>query len=170
MKALLNFTGSQDDPVLARPFTVVDPQRSCWTCASNRILFMALRDRNQGPRFKGTYQSLSVILELLKAIPRGSISFDRDDVLRRVDPEGLGTILGVTVSLRYLHDILITSQAQPMCAWDATTILGLPCLGFDGPGWRAYLMGFSNIADPAPSVSLVPGSLLDFDFETSEDS
>lgn len=159
MKALLKFVESED-PVLSKPFTVMDPQGSVWAIASDRVWFVAAKDKNTCPRYKGGAKSLGTILSLLRAEPTGAVMFDREDVLRRIDPEGLGDVLGVIVSLKRLSDLL-TFPVQNMRAWNATSVLGLPALGFDGDGCRAYLMGFDNVVGGIPSFQLVRQSLFD---------
>ncbi len=159
MKALLKFTGLED-PVLSKPFTVVDPQGSVWAIASDLIWFVAAKDKNTCPRYKGEAAALSTILALLRAEPKDAISFDREDVLRRIDPDGLGEVLGVTVSLKRLNDLL-SFPVKHLKAWNATAVLGLSSLGFDGEGWRAYLMGFDNVVGTISPFSLAQQSLFD---------
>ncbi len=159
MKALLKFAGSED-PVLSKPFTVVDPQGATWAIASDKIWFVAARNKNTCPRFRGESSGLSVILALLRAEPVDPVLFDREEVLSRIDPDGLGQILGITVSLKRLADLL-TFPVKHLKAWNATPILGLPSLGFDGEGWRAYLMGFDNVVGEIPAFSLTTKSLFD---------
>lgn len=146
--------------MLSKPFTVVDPQGSVWAVASDKIWFVAAKGKNTCPRFKGESSSMMVILSLLQAEPTDAVSFDREDVLRRVDQDGLGQILGVTVSLKRLYDLL-TFPAKHLRAWNATSVLGLSSLGFDGEGWRAYLMGFDNVVGDIPTFSLTTQSLFD---------
>lgn len=101
-----------------------------------------------------------VILSLLKAEPQDAVTFDREDVLRRMDPEGLAEILGVTVSMKRLYDLL-SFPTKRLRAWNATSVLGLASLGFDGEDWRAYLMGFDNVVDGIPKFTLATQSLFD---------
>ena len=159
MKALLKFVGLED-PVLSKPFTVVDPQGSVWAIASDRIWFVAAKDKNTCPRYKGEASALSTILALLRAEPLGAIPFNREDALRRLDPEGLGEVLGVTVSLKRLSDLL-SFPVKHLKAWNATSVLGLSSLGFDGDGWRAYLMGFDNMVGVITPFSLDQQSFFD---------
>lgn len=159
MKALLKFVEVQD-PVLQKPFTVVDPQGSVWACASDRVWFVAAKNKNSCPRFNGESGALMVILSLLKAEPQDAVTFDREDVLRRMDPEGLAEILGVTVSMKRLYDLL-SFPTKRLRAWNATSVLGLASLGFDGEDWRAYLMGFDNVVDGIPKFTLATQSLFD---------
>jgi hypothetical protein len=159
VKALLKFVGSED-PVLSKPFTVLDPQGVVWAIATDKIWFVAARDKNTCPRFRGESSALTTILSLLRAEPQDAVAFDREELLSRVDPEGLGQVLGITVSLKRLVDLL-TFPAKHLRAWNATPIFGLPSLGFDGDGWRAYLMGFDNVIGEIPAVSLTPQSLFD---------
>lgn len=159
MKALLKFVEAQD-PVLSKPFTVVDPQGSVWACASDRVWFVAARNKNTCPRFQGESSALMTILSLLKAEPKDPVPFDREDALRRMDPEGLGQILGVTVSMKRLYDLL-SFPTKGLKAWNATGVLGLSSLGFDGEDWRAYLMGFDNVTGDIPAFTLATQSLFD---------
>jgi hypothetical protein len=158
VKALLKYVGLED-PVLSKPFSVVDPQGSVWAIASDKIWFVAAKDKNTCPRYKGESSSLMTILTLLRAEPREAVAFDREDVLRRIDQDGLGEVLGVTVSFKRLYDLL-SFPAKHLRAWNATNVLGLASLGFDGDGWRAYLMGFEN-AVGTPTFSLARKSLFD---------
>ncbi len=159
MKALLKFVGLED-PVLSKPFTVMDPQGSVWAIASDRIWFVAAKDKNTCPRYKGGAASLNTILALLRAEPYEAVNFDREDVLRRLDPDGLGSVLGVVVSLKRFSDLL-SFPVQHMRAWNATSVLGLSALGFDGDGCRAYLMGFDNVVGSIPTFQLVRQSFFD---------
>jgi hypothetical protein len=159
VKALLKFVGLED-PVLSKPFTVLDPQGSVWAIASDRIWFVAAKDKNTCPRYRGGAGSLNTILALLRAEPKEAVAFDREDVLRRIDTEGLGQVLGVTVSLKRLSDLL-SFPVQHLKAWNATSVLGISSLGFDGEGWRAYLMGFDNVVGSIPTFSLVRQSLFE---------
>lgn len=146
--------------MLSKPFTVVDPQGSVWAIASDRVWFFAAKDKNTCPRYRGGAQSLSTILALLRAEPKDAVIFDREEVLKRIDPEGLGEVLGVTVSLKRLSDLL-SFPVQHMKAWNASSVLGLSALGFDGDGVRAYLMGFDNVVGSIPTFPLVRKSLFD---------
>lgn len=161
MKALLNYV-STEVPVLNKPFTVVDSKGSVWTIASDRVWFVAVKGKNHGPRFQGVGSSLGAILHLLRLEPEEPVAIDRDDVLQRLDPDGLGSVLGVVVSRKRLHDLL-TFPMRSVRAWDASRALGAPSLGFVGEGVVAYLMGFGNVVDEVPEFSIVPAERSLFD-------
>lgn len=159
MKALMNFAGSEN-PVFSQPFTVVDPKGIVWAVSTDRIWFVAAKEKNTAPRFRGDMGSLGVILSLLKLEPKDPVLFDREEVLQRLDPEGLGSVLGVVVSLKKLYDLLTFPEAK-LQAWDATEAVGAPSIGFASERWRAYLMGFTEVTDPVGEFSLNPHLFFD---------
>jgi hypothetical protein len=138
----------------------MDPQGSVWAIASDRVWFFAAKGLNTCPRYKGRADSLNTILALLRAEPKDTVSFDREEVLKRIDPEGLGEVLGVTVSMKRLSDLL-SFPVSRWRAWNATSVLGLSSLGFEGTACRAYLMGFDNVVGSIPTFPLVRQSLFD---------
>lgn len=159
MRVLMNYVGSEN-PVFSQPFTVVDPKGVVWSVSTDRIWFVAAKGKNSAPRFRGDMASLGVILNLLKLEPKDPVVFDREEVLQRLDPEGLGAILGVVVSLKKLHDLLSLPEPK-LQAWDATEAVGAPSVGFSSERWRAYLMGFTEVTAPVPEFSLAPSLFFD---------
>jgi len=151
----MNFVGSEH-PVFNRPFTVVDAKGLVWAVSTDRVWFVAGRNKNTAPRFRGGPGELGVILKMLRLEPKDPVTFDREDVLGRLDSDGLGTVLGVVVSLKRLSDLLSLPD-KSFQAWDATEEIGLPSLGFLSENWRAYLMGFQDVKEEVPEFSLPVG-------------
>jgi hypothetical protein len=162
----MNYAGLED-PVLRQPFTVVDPDGSVWTVATDRVWMIATKVRGASPRFRGNIEGLNVILRMLRLDPVNAVEFDKADVLKRLDPDGLGRVLGVAVSLKRLQDLLVGIPKDTLLAWNAS-IIGPPAIGFTCEGWRAFLMGFEN-ARNVEEVSLVSTSRQLFDLAMSLD-
>ena len=156
MKALMSYAGSEN-PVYAQPFTVVDPRGFVWTVATNLVWLVAVKDRGAAPRFRGEFNALGTVLKMLRMEPAEAVEFESKDVLKRLDPEGLGRILGVVVSMRRLQDLLAGIPAEKLTAWNVTGPIGLPALAFASEGWRAFLMGFRDSYDVDDFSLLPPG-------------
>lgn len=156
MKQLIGFAGSED-PVLSKPFTVVDPKGSVWTVATDRVWFVAVKDRDTAPRFKGPVTSLTTILNLIRLDPSNPVDVEVKEALGRLDPDGLGLVLNVVVSLHRLQDLLKICPDKTLLAWNSTNALqGNPSLAFSATGWRAYLMGFEEVSSVASFDLLSP--------------
>ncbi len=163
----MNFTGLED-PVLSQPFTVVDPDGSVWTIATDRVWLIAAKGRGSSPRFRGDIEGLSAILKILRLTPpSNAIEFDKTDVLNRLETDGLGRVLGVVVSRKRLQNILAVIPKDTIVAWDAS-FNGLPALGFTCDGWRAILMGFENTGE-VEDVSLISSGRQLYDLAMSLD-
>ena len=147
MKSLMKYTGSED-PVLSKPFTLVDPKGSPWALATDRIWFVAVKDRNTAPRFKGSGQSLAVLLKLIQSEPHGPTEVEAEEMARRLGGDsGLVRVLGIVVARHRLRDLMLSCPQPRVKVWDATRVLGLPGLGVTVDGWRAFLMGFEDAED-----------------------
>jgi len=159
----MRFTGLED-PVFKDPFTVIDPAGSVWAVATDRVWFVAAKNKNTCPRFKGEAQALFTVLRLLGMKPMEPVTFDRQSTLEKIDTElSIGTVLGVPVSLRRLHDLLSSLPHEQLESWYASKDLGVPGVGFHCDGWRAYLIGFEDLIGEVPSIELVSDRLSAFD-------
>lgn len=159
MKALIKYTGSED-PVLSKPFTLVDPQGVPWALATDRIWLVAVKDKNTAPRFKGASQALFVLLKLIQCEPSDPTEVNATETASRLTDEGLTSVLGIVVAKKRLRDLLLSCTESTVKIWDATHVLGLPGLGLTVAGWRAYLMGFDE-AEGVPEFELVQPNLFD---------
>jgi hypothetical protein len=155
----MKYTGSED-PVLSKPFTLVDPQGNPWVLATDRVWFVAVKNKNTAPRFKGGGQALAVLLKLIQCEPDSPTEVDPSEVVGRLGDDGLTNILGVVVARKRLRDLFLSCTEKRVQVWDATHVLGLPGLGITMSDWRAYLMGFDN-AENVDEFSLVPPNLFD---------
>lgn len=167
MKSLIGFAGTED-PVLSKPFTVLDPKGTVWTVATDRVWFVAVQGRDSAPRFKGPITSLTTVLNLLRIQPFQPVDIEVEEVLARLQPEGIGQVLDVAVSLHRLYDLLKSCPTKQLLAWNCTDVFnGEPGLGFSSSGWRAYLMGFDDVKD-APVFDLLSPERSLFEFAMSQ--
>ena len=96
--------------------------------------------------------------------PTNPVDVDVQEVLGRLEPEGEAMVLDVAVNLRRLQGVLQNCPASKLLAWNATASLqGNPGLGFSTDGWRAFLMGFENLAEAPATFDLVAPERLLFD-------
>lgn len=149
-----------EDPVLSKPFTLVDPQGVPWALATDRIWFVAVRNKNTAPRFKGTGQALAILLKLIQCEPDSPTEVTSSEVVGRLTEDGLANVLGIVVAKKRLRDLLLACTEPKVKVWDATHVLGLPGLGITVKDWRAYLMGFDN-AEGVAEFSLVLPNLFE---------
>jgi hypothetical protein len=150
---LMKFTG-RDDPVLSRPFTVIDPQGAAWGVASDKVSFVAVKGCNTFSRYQGPASSLTVVLGLLKVAAADSIDVIAAEVSERIPEDAaIVSVLGVSVNPGRLKDILLSSP-EHVEVWDCSAKLGVPSLAFFGKDWKAFLMGHENVEDEVPVLDL----------------
>jgi len=147
---LVRFVGLEDR-VFSQPFTVIDPQGSAWGIASDKIWFVASRGKHFA-RFKGTMDSLSSVLKLLKAEPSEFIEA-LSSGKSVVEGSPIVSILGVPVSQDRLNTLIEAFPCR-IQVWNSSAYLGVPSLGFYSKEWRAFLMGYENVIGEVPESNI----------------
>lgn len=136
------YTGS--DKWFSQPFTVVDTKSQVWNVATDRVWLVAQRGRSRYPRWLGDMAQLSIILGLIQSPPLNPRIANLFDLKEWADNvEGSGRILGVTVDLGKLSELLRLPTHHEVQVWDASSITRQePCLVLDiSEDFRAILMG-----------------------------
>lgn len=135
--------------MFSQPFTVVDRKGSVWTVATDKVWLVAVRGNGTAPRFRGESEALFTVLKVIHYTPQSVLTLPT-----QFPDSNVCNVLGVTVSTKRLQD-LVTEAPTEAKIWSASGLFPtIPGIGISCEGWKAMLMGFSNVIGDVPVVDL----------------